>query len=50
MFRRPPKFEATADDPFKNDKLGHADFIRNLTMFLMNILCSLVSADKIEPC
>lgn len=34
MFRRPPKFEATAADPFKNDKLGRADSIRNLTTLM----------------
>lgn len=34
MFRRPPKFVATPEDPFKNDKLGREDSIRNLTMLM----------------
>ena len=34
MFRRPPKFEATAVDPFKNDKLGRKDVIINLTTLM----------------
>lgn len=34
MFRRPPKFVATPEAPFENDKLGREDSIRNLTTLM----------------
>ncbi|KAF1074535.1 P-loop NTPase fold protein [Halodesulfovibrio sp. MK-HDV] len=34
MFRRPPKFVATPEAPFENDKLGREKSIRNLTTLM----------------